>query len=127
MLQFMVQLKQSVKQNKTLFSLQFVRMRLVEKIVTIIWVGWELKRVEGKSGQEKVNLVHLPNEGGVLISTGERDGHTSFKSVGSLPKPNGRMGNTITRSKSGDYTVQEKITKMSFRVILMCKCYDFFT
>ena len=99
-------------------------MRLVQKIVTIILVAHEFKKSEGKSAGEKVNLLHLPNEEGVLISTGEGDGQPNyppFKSTGSLPKSNGRMSNTIARSKSGDYRVQGTFTKMSFWVILMCK------
>ena len=102
-------------------------MRLVQKIVTIILVAHEFKKSEGKSAREKVNLLHLPNEEGVLISTGEGDGqpyYPPFKSTGSLPKSNGRMSNTIARSKSGDYRVQGTFTKMSFWVILMCKHKD---
>ena len=95
-------------------------MRLVQKIVTIMLVAHEFKKSEGKSAREKVNLLHLPNEEGVLISTGEGDGQP-FKSTGSLPKSNGRMSNTIARSKSGDYRVQGTFTKMSFWVILMCE------
>ena len=105
----MDQLKQSVI-NKTVFSFQFVRMRLLEKLVTIIWVGSELKRSEGKN----VTLAHLPNQRGVLISTGGQD--TSFNSIGSLPKSNNNGGtsNTIAGSKSGDYRVQGEFTQMSF-------------
>ena len=81
-------------------------MRLVQKIVTIIWVGSELKRIEGKSVEENDTLVHLPNKRGGLIS--------SSKSFVSHPKSNGEMGDTKARSKKSDYGIQ---------VIIMCDSY----
>ena len=97
-------------------------MRLAEKIVTIIFVAsdaHELKKSEG----ENITLVHLPNQRGVLISTGERNGpaHPSSQPIRSLPKSNGELRNNITQPKNGDYGVQEQFNKMYFRMILMCK------
>ena len=103
-------------------------MRLVQKLVAIIWVvtdATELKMSEGKSAKEKQNvtLVHLPNEAGVLISTGKLDGrtHPSFHSIRSLPKSNSGMRNSKARPLKGDYALQGRFTKIFFRVILMWK------
>ena len=91
-------------------------MRLVQKIVVIIWVASdakELKMSEGKSADKKqnLNLIHFPNETGVLISTGKLDGHT-FHSIRSLPKTNEGMGDTIERTIKGDYSLQGQYTKI---------------
>ena len=98
-------------------------MRLAEKIVTIIFVASEAHELK-KSEGENITLVHLPNQRGVLISTGERNGPaypSSSQPIRSLPKSNREMGNNKTQPKNGDYGVQGQFTKMYFRMILMCK------
>ena len=82
-------------------------MRLVQKIVTIIWVAASdaLKLKRSELGKENVNLILLPNKTGALISTGKLDvidgaTYSSFNSNRSLT-------NTI----KGDYELQGRFTK----------------
>ena len=88
-------------------------MRLVERIVTIIWVAasvaHELKKSgAGKSEKEKqnVNLILLPNKTGVLISTGKLDDGQTYSSFNS----NRSLTNTI----KGDYELQGRFAKMYY-------------
>ena len=94
-------------------------MRLLHKIIAIIWVASDakgLKMSEGKSANKKQNvtLIRFPNETGVLLSTGKLDGHTypSFHSIRSLPNTNEGMGDTIERTIKGDYSLQGQYTKI---------------
>ena len=81
-------------------------MRLVQKIVAIIWVvasdARQLKRSE--LGEQNVNLILLPNKTGALISTGKLDDGARYSSSNS----NGSLTKTI----KGDYELQGRSTKM---------------
>ena len=81
-------------------------MRLVQKIVTIIWVAasdaHQLKRSE--LGKENVNLILLPNKTGVLISTGKLDDGSTYSSFNS--------NRSLAKTIKGDYELQGRFTKM---------------